>query len=257
MRLLAEPCCATNQLTDALARIPLPDLGIQLVIAQSLCEGAGNGLFAALLDGTAEATLPAGTPLCGLAEGAFADAAGDTEMRIEMDKVRMMDKLAIEKNRFDEELDAIGAEVKRAQGFDDYANEAKNVEDVNGLQDRIAKANFASADELLSLLTTAHQPELHQAQIKALTLGHRANTPWLQGFNCIPSQSSPANPRKSRRTSHRRKNPAKIYPSPEGRWLKRSNATNPTGKWCLFPSAWHLGASSSCSTTPVICPPLS
>ena len=63
MRLLAEPCCATNQLTDALARIPLPDLGIQLVIAQSLCEGAGNGLFAALLDGTAEATLPAGTPL--------------------------------------------------------------------------------------------------------------------------------------------------------------------------------------------------
>lgn len=79
MRLLAEPCCATNQLTDALARIPLPDLGVQLVIAQSLCEGAGNGLFAALLDGTAEATLPAGTPLCGLAEGAFADAAeGDS-----------------------------------------------------------------------------------------------------------------------------------------------------------------------------------
>ena len=62
MRLLAEPCCATNQLTDALARIPLPELGVQLVIAQSLCEGAGNGLFAALFDGTAEATLPAGTP---------------------------------------------------------------------------------------------------------------------------------------------------------------------------------------------------
>ena len=76
----------------------------------------------------------------------FADAAGDTEMRIEMDKVRMMDKLAIEKNRFDEELDAIGAEVKRAQGFDDYANEAKNVEDVNGLQDRIAKAYATQAD---------------------------------------------------------------------------------------------------------------
>ena len=35
-----------------------------------------------------------------------ADASNETEMRIEMDKVRMMDKLAIEKNQFDEMLHA-------------------------------------------------------------------------------------------------------------------------------------------------------
>ena len=45
------------------------------------------------------------------------DAAYDTETRIEMDKVRMMDKLAIEKNRFDELLDQFPSDWRSVLGL--------------------------------------------------------------------------------------------------------------------------------------------
>ena len=68
------------------------------------------------------------------------DAAYDTETRIEMDKVRMMDKLAIEKNRFDELLDQFEVDVKRAKALTDYDNEGPCVEEINTLQDAIVEA---------------------------------------------------------------------------------------------------------------------
>ena len=68
------------------------------------------------------------------------DAAYDTEMRIEMDKVRMMDKLAVEKNRFEELLEQFEVDVKRAKAFAEYDQEGPFVEEINGLQDAIVEA---------------------------------------------------------------------------------------------------------------------
>ena len=68
-----------------------------------------------------------------------ADASNETEMRIEMDKVRMMDKLAIEKNQFDEMLQQFEVDVRRAKQYSDYASEQSYVEEINGLQDAITE----------------------------------------------------------------------------------------------------------------------
>ena len=68
------------------------------------------------------------------------DAAADTEMRIEMDKVRMMDKLAIEKNQFESMLEQFEVDVKRAKQFGEYEQEGPYVEEINALEDAIVEA---------------------------------------------------------------------------------------------------------------------
>ncbi|KAH8086149.1 1-aminocyclopropane-1-carboxylate synthase [Aureococcus anophagefferens] len=75
-----------------------------------------------------------------------ADASNETEMRIEMDKVRMMDKLAIEKNQFDEMLQQFEVDVRRAKQYSDYASEQSYVEEINGLQDAITEAKNKAKD---------------------------------------------------------------------------------------------------------------
>ena len=68
------------------------------------------------------------------------DASSEAESRIEFDKIKMIDKLALEKNEFEMKLAEFGQRVKQAQAFDDYEKEAEYVEIVNGIQDSILEA---------------------------------------------------------------------------------------------------------------------
>lgn len=74
------------------------------------------------------------------------DASNDCEARIELDKVRMMDKLAMEKNQFEEKIQQFEVDVKRAKGYSDYANEQAYVEEINRLQDAITEAKSTAKD---------------------------------------------------------------------------------------------------------------
>ena len=74
------------------------------------------------------------------------EASNDTEMRIELDKVRMMDKLAMEKNQFEEKLQQFDVDVKKAKAYGDYAKEQAYVEEINRLQDAITEAKATAKD---------------------------------------------------------------------------------------------------------------
>ena len=68
------------------------------------------------------------------------DTSQDLENRIEMDKIKMIDKLAFEKNDFDGVVSQFAEKVRRAQSFEDYSKEQEYVEAVNGIQNEILDA---------------------------------------------------------------------------------------------------------------------
>ena len=75
---------------STIGRVPLPEHGLELVIADSRIPGAGRGLFACTT--TADAPLlPAGTPLCGLAVGTWREEAkGDSAVPFEFTGVEQL-----------------------------------------------------------------------------------------------------------------------------------------------------------------------
>lgn len=73
-------------------------------------------------------------------------SARDVEIALEEDKVRMMDKLALEKQQFDQLIERLESDVKRAKHFDDYNEKEANVESVNTLMDSIIEAKRRGDD---------------------------------------------------------------------------------------------------------------
>ena len=73
-------------------------------------------------------------------------AALECEIALEEDKVRMMEKLTLEKEKFDDLLVHFEAEVKRAKAFDNYATQESHCEEINSLQDQITEAKLKAAD---------------------------------------------------------------------------------------------------------------
>ena len=67
---LSPVTCDASALRGVLARVPLPQHGLELVVADSCLPGAGRGLFACTTTTEAQ-LLPSGTPLCGLAAGTW------------------------------------------------------------------------------------------------------------------------------------------------------------------------------------------
>ena len=80
---LSPVTCDASALRGVLARVPLPQHGLELVVADSCIPGAGRGLFACTTTTEAQ-LLPSGTPLCGLAAGTWhAQASGDSAVPFE------------------------------------------------------------------------------------------------------------------------------------------------------------------------------
>ena len=80
---LSPVTCDASALRGVLARVPLPQHGLELVVADSRIPGAGRGLFACTTTTEAQ-LLPSGTPLCGLAVGTWhAQASGDSAVPFE------------------------------------------------------------------------------------------------------------------------------------------------------------------------------
>ena len=73
-------------------------------------------------------------------------AALECEMALEEDKVRMMERLALEKDKFEDLLVHFEAEVKRAKAFDNYETQESHCEEINSLQDQITEAKLKAAD---------------------------------------------------------------------------------------------------------------
>ena len=57
-----------------------------------------------------------------------------------------MEKLTLEKEKFDDLLVHFEAEVKRAKAFDNYATQESHCEEINSLQDQITEAKLKAAD---------------------------------------------------------------------------------------------------------------
>ena len=80
---LLGPSCDVGALHGVVGRVPLPQHGLELLVADSRIPGAGRGLFACTTTDEAQ-LLPSGTPLCGLAVGTFhAAASGDSAVPFE------------------------------------------------------------------------------------------------------------------------------------------------------------------------------
>ena len=70
------------------------------------------------------------------------EASGkEVEIALDADKVRMMDKLALEKEAFDKEVESLGEQTRSAKVLDDYPNKEKVVEIVNGLMDKVVMSS--------------------------------------------------------------------------------------------------------------------
>ena len=70
----------------------------------------------------------------------------EVEIALEADKVRMMDRLALQKDQFEKMVEKLGAEVKAGTLLDNYDDREKIVEKVNGIMDSINEAKN-KADE--------------------------------------------------------------------------------------------------------------
>ena len=64
----------------------------------------------------------------------------EVEIILEADKVRMMDKLALEKEQFEQYVEQLGVQVKDAKLLSDYEDKEKIAEKINSLQDSIEEA---------------------------------------------------------------------------------------------------------------------
>ena len=78
---------------------------------------------------------------------------------IETDQVKFLDKLNLEKDNFDQLIEKFHGDVERSKSLDDYANQAKVVEDVNDVVDALAEAvlqgdNFNDREAVFELPPT-------------------------------------------------------------------------------------------------------
>lgn len=75
------------------------------------------------------------------------EASGrEVEIALEADKIRMMDKLSLQKEQFEKTVENLGNEVKAARLLDDYGDKEKIVERANTLMDNIAEAKLKGED---------------------------------------------------------------------------------------------------------------
>ena len=70
----------------------------------------------------------------------------EVEIALEADKIRMMDRLAMQKDQFERVVDKLGLEVKEGLKLDDYADKEKIVERINTIMDNITDAKNKGDD---------------------------------------------------------------------------------------------------------------
>ena len=70
----------------------------------------------------------------------------EVEIALEADKIRMMDRLALQKDQFEKVVENLGKEVKAGMKLDDYSDKEKIVEKINGLMDSIHEAKRKGDD---------------------------------------------------------------------------------------------------------------
>jgi len=70
----------------------------------------------------------------------------EMEVTLEADKIRMMDRLAIQKEYFERDMEVLAKRVKAAKLYDDYADEEKVTENINKLMDDIDQAKNKADD---------------------------------------------------------------------------------------------------------------
>ena len=68
-------------------------------------------------------------------------AGKEVEIQLEADKIRMMDRLSLQKDQFEKLIEQTGKDVKAAKLFSDYSEREKLVETINLLKDSIDKPN--------------------------------------------------------------------------------------------------------------------
>ena len=73
-------------------------------------------------------------------------SARDVEIALEEDKIRMMDKLAFEKEMFEHVIERLEEQVKNAKTLDKYEEKERNAEIVNSLMDQIQDAKHKGDD---------------------------------------------------------------------------------------------------------------
>jgi dynein heavy chain, axonemal len=70
----------------------------------------------------------------------------EVEIALEADKIRMMDRLALQKDQFERIVENLGKDVKAGMKLDDYSDKEKIVEKINGLMDSIHEAKRKGDD---------------------------------------------------------------------------------------------------------------
>lgn len=70
----------------------------------------------------------------------------EVEIALEADKIRMMDRLALQKDQFEKVVENLGVDVKNGMLLDDYSDREKIVEKVNALMDSIHDAKRKGDD---------------------------------------------------------------------------------------------------------------
>ena len=70
----------------------------------------------------------------------------EVEIALEADKIRMMDRLAMQKDQFERVVENLGADVKLHMKLDDYGDREKIVERINGVMDSIQEAKNKRED---------------------------------------------------------------------------------------------------------------
>jgi len=70
----------------------------------------------------------------------------EVEIALEADKVRMMDKLSLQKEQFEKVIENLSKDVKGAMKFEDYSEKEKLVEKINALMDNIIDAKHKGDD---------------------------------------------------------------------------------------------------------------
>jgi dynein heavy chain len=70
----------------------------------------------------------------------------EVEIALEADKIRMMDRLAMQKDQFERVVENLGAEVKMHMKLDDYSDREKIVERINAVMDSIQDAKNKRED---------------------------------------------------------------------------------------------------------------
>ena len=78
---------------------------------------------------------------------------------IESDQVKFLDKLNLEKDNFEHLIEKFQGDVERSKSLNDYANQAKVVEDINDVVDALAEAvlqgvNFNDREAVFELPPT-------------------------------------------------------------------------------------------------------